>query len=749
MVSHKRTTSDLAEKLFPNLEELRADAKHIATNNSLFPEDLLCKLKCLEAEFGDESTTIFSLDDFLRRFHTIKVLCIGGGSYGWEAKETVENGMTVIVREVNKCYDLKHFLKQESPIADNLEQLKISECSHLINLVPSSSSFQNLTTLVVSYCKELKNVLTSSAAKTLVRLREMKISGCNMITEIVADDDDAAKDEIIVFNELKKLTLSYLKSLTSFCSGSCAIKFPYLEILVVDDCHNMMIFSRGELSAPMLHKVQLKTWDRERWAWEDDLNKTIQQVNLKRESFIKKRRDDLQSQRFLPSAPRPSLNLQTKLEILPAMVAGVWSDDNSLQLEATTQFRILLSIERSPRIEDVIQAGVVPRFVEFLMREDYPQLQYEAAWALTNIASGTSMNTNVVIDHGAVPIFVKLLASPSDDVREQAVWALGNVAADSPGCRNLVLREEALIPLLAQLNEHAKLSMLRIATWTLSKLCKGKPQPPFDQVRPALPALAQLIHLDDEEVLSDACWTLSYLSYGTNDKIQVVIEAGVCRRLVELLGHPSPSVLTPALWTVGNIVMGDDFQTQCIINHGAVPCLLALLIHNHKKSIKKVACWTISNITAGNREQIQAVIDAGLIVPLVNVLQDAEFDIKKEAALAIANATVRGTHEQIKYLVREGCIKPLCDLLLCVDPKIVTVCLEGLENILKVGEAEKNTGSTIGDVNQYARLVEEDEGFKKIEGLKSHDNNGIREKAVKILETYWCGRVVGPQLGLC
>nr|CAB3476719.1 unnamed protein product [Digitaria exilis] len=410
--------------------------------------------------------------------------------------------------------------------------------------------------------------------------------------------------------------------------------------------------------------------------------------NRREESLLKKRREGLQAQ-----LPVPASGVEKKLESLPAMVSGVYSDDNSLQLEATTQFRKLLSIERSPPIEEVIQSGVVPRFVQFLTREDFPQLQFEAAWALTNIASGTSENTKVVIDHGAVPIFVKLLGSGSDDVREQAVWALGNVAGDSPKCRDLVLANGALMPLLAQLNEHAKLSMLRNATWTLSNFCRGKPQPSFDQTKPALPALARLIHSNDEEVLTDACWALSYLSDGTNDKIQAVIEAGVCPQLVELLLHPSPSVLIPALRTVGNIVTGDDMQTQAVIN-------------------------------------------GGIIAPLLQLLQTAEFDIKKEAAWAISNATSGGSPEQIKYLVAEGCIRPLCDLLVCPDPRIVTVCLEGLENILKVGEQDKAAGVT-GDINVFAQMIDEAEGLEKIENLQSHDNNEIYEKAVKLLEAYW------------
>ena len=46
------------------------------------------------------------------------------------------------------------------------------------------------------------------------------------------------------------------------------------------------------------------------------------------------------------------------------------------------------------------------------------------------------------------------------------------------------------------------------------------------QVKLALLVLRQLIHSEDEAVLSDACWAMFYLSRGTDDNagIEAVIE---------------------------------------------------------------------------------------------------------------------------------------------------------------------------------------------------------------------------------
>ncbi|KAJ9055823.1 hypothetical protein DSO57_1039217 [Entomophthora muscae] len=320
------------------------------------------------------------------------------------------------------------------------------------------------------------------------------------------------------------------------------------------------------------------------------------------------------------------------------------------------------------------------------------------------------------MESGAVPLFVELLSSEVSDVREQAVWALGNISGDSPTCRDYVLDSGALPPLLRIFEEDHKISMLRNASWTLSNFCRGKnPSPPWDKIQPAVDALGKLVYAQDAEIVTDSCWGLSYLTDGSNDKIQRVIETE----------HDSPSLQTPALRSIGNIVTGDDTQTQVVVNCGALPALHGLL-SSSKESLRKEACWTISNITAGNINQVIAVVEAGLITPLINILSHGDFKTQKEACWAISNATtcLLQRSDVMATIVELGVIPPLCDMLVCSDSKIIQVALDALENILKTGEFDRSqTG-----FNPYVALVEEARGIDRLNELQTHASPEIFQR---------------------
>ena len=125
--------------------------------------------------------------------------------------------------------------------------------------------------------------------------------------------------------------------------------------------------------------------------------------------------------------------------------------------------------DKNPPIDELISSGIVPVLVSCLQSES-PLLQFEAAWALTNIASGNSEQTRTVVKHGAVPLLIRLLTSQHTHVCEQAVWALGNITGDGPECRDYVIAQGIIPCLLNFVNPNTPLPFLRNVAWTLSNL---------------------------------------------------------------------------------------------------------------------------------------------------------------------------------------------------------------------------------------------------------------------------------------
>ncbi|XP_015600486.1 importin subunit alpha-3 [Cephus cinctus] len=413
---------------------------------------------------------------------------------------------------------------------------------------------------------------------------------------------------------------------------------------------------------------------------------------------------------------------------LQALVMKAGSSDPAVQLQAVQSARKLLSSDRNPPIDPLIRSGILPILVHCLEQHNQPSLQFEAAWALTNIASGTSAQTQAVVAAGAVPLFLHLLLSSQQNVCEQAVWALGNIIGDGPVPRDYVINLGVVQPLLTFIKPEIPLSFLRNVTWVIVNLCRSKdPPPPVQTIKDILPALNVLIHHTDMNILIDTVWALSYLTDGGNEQIQMVIDSGVVPHLIPLLSHKEVKVQTAALRAVGNIVTGTDEQTQTVLNCDALSHFPNLLTHP-KEKICKEAVWFLSNITAGNQTQVEAVIDAGLLPLIIRNLSKGEFQTQKEAAWAISNLTISGNREQVARLIQEGVIGPFCDLLVCKDTQVVQVVLDGIHNMLKLAGPQ---------VEQLANMIEECSGLDKIESLQNHENVDIYKLAYDIIEQYF------------
>jgi len=252
--------------------------------NGYCQENIFHKVEFLRLQCFDETPTILP-NDFHTIFPNLETFEVRNSSFEtlFLAKGTtcyLSMQMSNQIRELwlFELENLKLVWQEDfpldHPLFQYLEELNVVNCPSLICLVPSSTSFTNLTYLIVENCKELIYLITYSTAKSLVQLKILKIKNCEKMLDVVKIDEEKAEENII-FENLEYLKFTSLSSLRSFCYGKQAIIFPSLLFCTVKGCPQMKIFSSALTVAPCLTRIEVEEKD---MRWKGDLNTTIEQM---------------------------------------------------------------------------------------------------------------------------------------------------------------------------------------------------------------------------------------------------------------------------------------------------------------------------------------------------------------------------------------------------------------------------------------------------------------------------------------
>jgi len=338
-------------------------------------------------------------------------------------------------------------------------------------------------------------------------------------------------------------------------------------------------------------------------------------------------------------------------------------------------------------------------------------------------------------------VLVGLLESPSYEVKEQAIWALGNIAGDNYEFRDIIIQAGAVYPLIRIIEESvAEGTLLKNAIWALLNLCRGKPLPPYYAVRDTIPVFARVIMTQENtELLMDAALALSFLSGGSNedDRNQRVLDTGVVPFLVRLLDDSFASLVAPCVKTIGNLLTGSNEQGNIVLEVPRIIEAIFRLLAHPKKALRREAAWVISIIAAGTPRHLEYLLqDAFYLNDIFKIiLKEPSIEVRREAVWVLRNAVETADQRQLQILLlHRGIIQRMSVLLeKNGDQKIQEVIFRGLASILNRESFPEGYSRDVC----VKILSSFGVAMKVIENLRNSQDNEIANLAQNILASQY------------
>ncbi|CAD8087573.1 unnamed protein product [Paramecium sonneborni] len=429
--------------------------------------------------------------------------------------------------------------------------------------------------------------------------------------------------------------------------------------------------------------------------------------------------------------------LEAEQEKFEEYVYQVNSDDIIISYNGLNRCRYLLgcskqAVPTGQIIELFFQTRVHIKIFDIAKSTNVPLLKYEALWIICNLCFGTQQQIQVILDKDGIDIFFNSLQSEHDEIVELAIWGLSNIAGDNYKFRDLILKKGVLQPFmnLARKYQNQKSEIFKTLVWAITNLTQGQPAPNKIYNKDLLLILSEILIIsEDEEILTDTCLGLSYLSQDEN-LIDILIQQRIIEKLILLLNSDKQSLIIYSLRTLGNILTGSEEQTNIVINFGIIQAF-EKLIKNKSQKIRREVCWSLSNIAAGTSYQVKQIIqNDSLLKSLFELLEQGLPDIIEQIAYLMSNSVVYAELKDLDHLVMQyGFIQKMANLLNEKEKKIIRVTLEGIYEILRRVQNDAR-------FEQYKKLIVDSNIITIVKSLQNNRSKEIKENASKVIDIF-------------
>lgn len=439
----------------------------------------------------------------------------------------------------------------------------------------------------------------------------------------------------------------------------------------------------------------------------------------------------------LTEVVRTTLKEKADIDNIPIYVQALIHGTVAEQHKAAILIRKISSSEVDEGCELILRTDVLPYIVELAKRDDQPYLQIECNWTLANFCSRSEHIIRKVVEKGVIPIFLQNVSKLSLKLAEQALWGIGNLAAESSEYFELLHSHNALA-MLVTLYEKVKLdnkSIARSIIWAASNLCRGRPVPPAEKTSCALQMFVEVLkETDRDETRINCVWSIRSIALKMPDGPEQLMNHNILPKLVDLLHSAQVQILQPCLGIVGHFTAQRHDKINQLVKLGIISGLENVL-STHVKSIKKVALMVLANIASSDVDCVEQILSCPSILMTVFNLATCDFpELAENSIWVLGNMCITGSFRQVERLLDLNLLGVINHVLNSTNPTESLLCLlcDSLQGICKSAQSESEQ-----HFDKLMEAIEKEGMLEPLEALQDSHSSLVYQKSNALITEYF------------